>query len=89
MADWQYIVERFSDGGHVVLEGERAVLEIPAAWVPQAAREGDVLVAEVERQGQESRLRFAIDPEATANRRAKLAEKRAKLTRGPKGDLEL
>lgn len=73
----------------MVLEGKRAVLEIPAAWVPHGAREGDVLIAEVERQEEESRLRFAVDPEATAYRRSKLAKKRANLERGPKGDLNL
>lgn len=84
-----YIVERFTNGGHIVLEHAAGSFEIPAAWAPGDAREGDVLIGEIERNGPESRLRLVIDPEATQERRSKLSEKRAKLKRGPKGDLNL
>lgn len=85
----QYIVERFTDGGYVVLEHVRGSFEAPSAWIPPDAREGDVLTCEIERDGAESRLRLVIDPEAAQERRSKLSEKRARLKRGPKGDVNL
>ncbi len=84
-----YIVERFTGGGYVVLEHATDSVEVPAAWIPRDAREGDVLTGELDRAGAESRLRFVIDPEAAKERRLKLLEKRARLKRGPKGDLNL
>ena len=85
----QYIVERFTDGNYVVLEHATGSIEVPAGWIPQNAREGDVLTGEIERAGTESRLRLVIDLEAAEERRLKLSEKRARLRRGPKGDLNL
>ena len=84
-----YIVERFTDGGYVVLEHVTGSVEVPAAWIPRDAREGDVLTCDIERAGTESRLRLVLDVEATEERRSKLSEKRARLKRGPKGDLNL
>ncbi len=89
LEEQHYIVERFTDRGHVVLEHETGPFEVPAAWAPAGAREGDVLLAEIDRDRGESRLRLVIDSEATQERRSKLSEKRARLKHGPKGDLNL
>ncbi|MCK6526776.1 DUF3006 domain-containing protein [Myxococcota bacterium] len=42
------------------------VLDLPRAWLPRAAREGDHVAVEVVSDGT---VRFAVDAEATANAR--------------------
>lgn len=87
-----FIVERF-EGELAVLEREAGVaLELPRAWLPAAAREGDVLrlrMTNAVASGTTSFLRFTVDEGETAKRRARATELREALPKGPEGDLAL
>jgi hypothetical protein len=93
-----YVLDRFEDNGWAVLEREDGeTFNIPKAWVPSNAREGDVLVVEklpeLSAYGLEdepsSTLDIYVDEEETNRRRQKAKTARASLPRGPEGDLEL
>ncbi len=84
-----YVIDRFTDNNSAVLESEPGAWEIPRAWLPDNAREGDVIRIENIRKEDGTWVRFTVDSGATAERRAKLAEKRNRLRRGPKGDFSL
>ena len=76
-------------------EGERAVLEagatfnVPSAWLPDEAAEGDVLRLTLTAGPTESTARFAIDAGETAARRQQVRALRDSLLEAPEGDLEL
>ncbi len=85
----RYIIDRFTDRGFAVLEGEDGGLDLPRDLLPPGAREGDVLTVEGDLTHGEPDIAIAIDKEATAQRRATLRDKRNRLRRGPSGDLKL
>ncbi len=67
-------------------------LDIPRAWLPSEAREGDVLRVRVRSgaaSGTSSSLRFVIDVEATEERREEALKRRDQIPKGPEGDIEL
>lgn len=88
-ADQRYTVESF-EGEWAVLEvsvGE--TLNVPGAWLPKDAGEGDVLRVSLESGAGESAVRFTLDAEATQERRDSVRELREGLPKAPEGDLEL
>lgn len=86
----QYVIDRI-ENGWAALEGENAkVFNVPADWLPTEAREGDILEANTEGPASGIRVvRFTLDAEARQEREAGTRELRAKLPRGPGGDLAL
>ena len=87
-----FTVDRFADAAWVVLEDDTGrTFSIPKSWVPEDAKEGDVLSLVVDRSGGSSvtALNIAIDGEATDQRRRQVGELRQRLPRAPKGDLSL
>jgi hypothetical protein len=93
-----YVLERYEDGNWAVLEREDgATFNVPRAWLPSNAKEGDVLVVEklpdlstydLEDEPS-STLDIFVDEEETNRRRQKAKAARASLPKGPEGDLEL
>ena len=83
-----YSIDRFEDGGLAVLEdqsGEDVV--VPRADLPPSAAEGDILSVGDPDKGEPTRYR--LEPLLTEKRKAQLAAKRANLTKGPEGNIEL
>jgi hypothetical protein len=84
-----YILERFEDNDWAVLECDGEHVQVPKSWLPQEAKEGDVLRKTEASSVGMTHLTFAVDVEQTKVRREKVNELRASLPKGPKGDLEL
>ncbi len=87
--DAAYIIERFTDNGGAVLEGASGAWEVPRAWLPNNAQEGEVIQATATQAADRVEVSLSLDVEATRQRRADLAKKRDRLKRGPKGDINL
>jgi hypothetical protein len=92
-----YVLERYEDGEWAVLEREDgATFMVPRFWLPKA-REGDVLIVQqlpdlsAYGLGDEpsSTLDIYVDEAETARRKAAASALRARLPKGPEGDLEL
>ena len=102
---WEIQIRRYGKGvtiDRVILdrfEGELAVLELeagltielPHAWLPRDAKEGDVLQVKTRRSSQVGAVsvRFSLDLEATAKRHEEALRLREAIMKGPKGDLDL
>lgn len=90
MARQTCIIDRFEDNKIAVLEQEDgSTLDVPAEWIPEGAKEGDVLSFEPPIDSMSERLHFFIEAEATAQRLAYAKRLRASLTQAPEGDIEL
>jgi hypothetical protein len=88
--DALYVIDRFEDGGWAVLERQDGLgFNVPVEWLPQEAREGDILRLATTPEGKASYLRFKIDEAATEEQREHVEEIRSRLPRGPEGDIEL
>lgn len=85
----QGAVEGALEGGIAVLEGDDGSVEVPASWLPEGAREGSVLRAELSRDGGTSRVVLTLDREARAAREAEMHELRDAIPEGPGGDIAL
>ena len=87
----RYTIDRIEDGAWAVLEGpDRRTFDIPVAWLPAGAREGDVLRVTAEASVPSTRmLRLELDPEARKERLEEVRRRRENLPRGPKGDISL
>jgi hypothetical protein len=86
----RYILERFEDNDLAVLEREDGELfQIPRSWLPTEARESYVLTLDVEPSSDVAWLTFSLDRNATQALREKISLLRARLPKGPEGDLEL
>ena len=83
-----YILESFEEAWAVLEAAAGETFRVPRSWLPSAAKEGDVLGVSLE-SGDESNLRFAVDPAETDARRQRADELRADLPEGPEEDLEL
>ena len=83
-------LERFEDNGWVVLErADGETFNVPRAWVPNDAEEGNVLRLELTPDAEMSQVTMRIDPEETERRRE---EAQAWYDATPKvgeGDLDL
>ncbi len=86
-----YTIDRFEDGDWAVLEDDDArTFNIPRAWLPSTAREGDVVrcVQRDDAAGSRS-VSFALDSAARAEQLSRARQLRDRLPRGPKGDVTL
>ena len=85
-----YTIDRFEDNGWAVLERpDGQTFNVPREWVPEDANEGDVLRLELATQSEASRLLLVVDRAEGHQRRENAEERRARLPKGPEGDLEL
>ena len=85
-----YAIDRFEDNGWTVLERpDGHTFNVPREWVPEDAGEGDVLRLELATQSDACRLLLVIDRAEGSRRREEVGERRARLPKGPEGDLEL
>ena len=85
-------LDRFEDNDQAVLEISAGVtLDIPRAWLPPKAREGDVLRLHVTESvsGHSSVVSFRVDAAKTAERREEVEDLRSTLPKAPEGDLDL
>lgn len=84
-----YILDRFEDNELAVLEtDDGTTLDVPRIQIPPEAKEGDVLLelAENELDGE---LCYAVDFDATEQRRREVSDLRASIPTVDEGDLEL
>ena len=85
----RYVLDALGHPDLATLEGpDGRTLAVPRAWLPAAAREGDVLRTVDTRDATET-VRFEIDAAATEERRRDMQERRDGLPGAPSGDLEL
>lgn len=86
----QVTLERFEDNGWAILErADGETFNVPKGWIPQSAKEGDVLTLELNAYAESSKIALRVDREETARRRE---EAQAWYDATPKvgeGDLEL
>ncbi len=86
-----YTIDRFENGEWAVLEDPHArTFNIPRAWLPSAAREGDVVrcVPRDDSAGSSS-VSFELDTASRAEQLSRARQLRDRLPRGPKGDVSL
>ena len=85
-----YVVEALEHPDLATLEGpDGRALAVPRSWLPEHAREGDLLTALATHATADASVRFEIDAAATEERRRTLQQRRDGLPRAPSGDLEL
>ena len=90
MADSHYTLDRFEDNGWAVLETpEGTMLDVPRAWLPTNASEGDLLSVVPESEATESTVTFARDTDATEARRQRLQSRRDRLSSSSDGPISL
>jgi hypothetical protein len=92
--DTVYVVDRIEDGRWIVLEDpDGHVFQLPRRWFTGRLREGDVVRVTTEEAAGEgnggTRLVLQLDEEERRRRAAGIAELRARLPRGPEGDIRL
>ena len=85
-----YAIDRFEENGWAVLERpDGQTFNVPREWLPEDTSEGDVLRLELATQSDASRLLLVVDRAEERRRRENAEERRARLPKGPEGDLEL
>lgn len=85
-----YVVDALEHPDLATLEGpDGRSLIVPRSWLPEDAREGDVLTTLATYENADATVRFEIDTAATEERRRTLQQRRDDLPRAPSGDLEL
>lgn len=85
-----YVIEALEHPTLARLEAPTgALIEVPRAWLPPGAREGDLLSIIVGSDAGATTLRLEVDEEATEARRRELQQRRDRLPTAPAGDLEL
>lgn len=87
----RYTIEGFEDTWAVLEVEASRTFNVPRAWLPSEAAEGDVLKVSLEGGGEESGVRFTLDAEATADlkRRVQEAQAKRRVPKAPPGDIEL
>ncbi len=84
-----YILDRFEDNDLAVLEtDDGTILDVPRAHIPLEAHEGDGLV-ELPENELDGEVRYAVDFDATEQRRREMGNLRASIATVDDGDLEL
>lgn len=95
-----YVMDRIVDGVWAVLvpdtqaeAADPSPVTVPRRWMPAGSREGDVLRVSIQTDtdagAPQTSVRFTLDSAATAQRLERMATLRAKIPRGPSGDLDL
>ena len=83
-------LERFEDNGWAVLErADGETFHVPRAWVPQNAKEGDVLSLELNAYAESSQIALGLDVDETARRREEAQAWYDVTPKVGEGDLEL
>jgi hypothetical protein len=86
----RYAIDRFEDGWTILEDEAAQTFRVPRAWVPTAAREGDIVRVALRADApSEAVLNITLDNEATEKRRRESDEQRQRLPSGPKGDISL
>jgi hypothetical protein len=87
----RYTIDRFEGPEWIVLEDDQGrTFRVPRKWLPDAAREGDVIdVSEQQEAPDALSLRLTIDAAAREQRLSDANRLRERLPRGPKGDISL
>ena len=84
-----YTLDRFEDNDLVVLEtDDGTTLDVPRNQIPPEAHEGDVLV-ELPEDELDGEVRYAVDFDATEQRRREVSDLRASIATVEDGDIEL
>lgn len=84
-----YILDRFEDNDLVVLETDGGTtLDVPRVQIPPEAKEGDVLL-ELAKSELDGEVRYAVDFDATKQRRREASDLRASISTVEAGDIEL
>jgi hypothetical protein len=85
-----WILDRVEEGAWAILEGpgvER--ISIPRGWLPDGAREGHAFRVALAGEGDARTVTLTRDAESEALQRQRIEQVRARIPRGPGGDLEL
>jgi hypothetical protein len=83
-----YVIDRFEDHGWAVLEDPQGrTFQVPRDWLPDSAREGDVVLVTRELAPDAHLLRFMVDATGRDERLSDATRRRDALPRGPKGDI--
>ena len=87
----RYTIDRIEDGDWAVLQDERArTFTVPRHWLPESARESDVLRSTEQADGASaSVVRLELDLAVRDERLTKARDRLDALPRGPKGDVSL
>ena len=86
----RFTIDRLEGRQWAVLEDEQGrTFRVPGNWIPEQAREGDVLDAAEDRTSTDVVIRFELNHEARQQRLADANRLRNQLPRGPKGDVSL
>ena len=84
-----YTIDRFEDNNLAVLEtDDSTTVDVPRTQVPPEAKEGDVLI-ELAENDFDGEVRYAVDVEASEQRRRKVSDLRTSLPTVAEGDIEL
>ena len=84
-----YIIDRFEDNNLAVLETDDGTkVDVPWTQVPPEAKEGDVLI-ELAENDFDGEVRYAVEVEASEQRRRKVSDLRASLPTVAEDDIEL
>ncbi len=87
----RFTIDRFEGGDWAVLEDETgATFTVPRCWLPDDAREGDVLSTSTnDSSGGGKTLHFELDDVGRQQRLTEATRLRDQLPRAPKGDVSL
>jgi hypothetical protein len=90
MSRTTFVIDSISEGIALLepIEGG-AVVRMPADWMPQSSREGDVVAVELSHADARSGLVITLDPQTRRQREASMRAIRNALPRAPEGDIEL
>ena len=84
-----YTLDRFEDNDLAVLEtDDGTTLDVPRIQIPPEAHEGDVLV-ELPENELGGEVKYAVDFDATEQKRREVSDLRASIATVEDGDLEL
>lgn len=90
MDSTRYVIDRLEDGDWAVLESpDGTMLDIPIAWLPTDATEGDLVQATPDTGAATSTVTFTRDTDATESRRARMQKRRDQLSSQSDGPISL
>ena len=83
-------IDRFEGASAVLETAQWGRLTVPRQWLPQSAKEGDVLQVSQQKSGLKSQFSVEIDIHETARRRAQAEQLQTELAQNdPGGDIDL
>ena len=90
-----FVIDHFEDALAVLETPQGSFITLPKAWLPPESKEGDFLKVETAldlreiEAGPLNAVYLELDTDATEKKREQLRALRARLKKGPSGDLEL